>query len=113
MSLLRWSFLSIIGILLIFVALANRDMVALRLVPDEYSALFPMPRPVELPLFLVIFAGIVLGLLIGFIWEWMRERRHRREVTVSRREIAKLESEIGRLKKEQNKDSDDILALLE
>ena len=99
MSLLRWSFLSIIGILLIFVALANRDMVALRLVPDEYSALFPMLRAVELPLFLVIFAGIVLGLLIGFIWEWMRERRHRREASVSRREIAKLESEIGRLKK--------------
>ena len=112
MSVLRWSFLSVIGIILVVMAVANRDLVVLRLLPDEFSRAFPVPGPIELPMFLVIFAGIILGLLVGFIWEWMRERRHRLEAARQRREVTKLEQEIDDLK-QQNSEGDDILALLE
>ncbi len=113
MALLRWVFLSAIGIVLIFIAVANRETVVLRLLPDEIAAVFPVPGPVSLPLFLVIFAGIVLGLLIGFVWEWMRERRHRLEAAAKRREVAKLEREVDGLKREKSGSEDDILALLD
>ena len=112
MSGLRWSLVSVIGIALIIVAVANRDLVVLRLLPDEFANTFPIPNPIELPLFIVIFAGVILGLLVGFVWEWMRERRHRLEAGKHRREVAKLEREIDEIKR-QNSDGDDILALLE
>ncbi len=113
MSLLRWSFLSVIGIILVIVALANRELVALRLLPDEFAEILPAPGPVELPMFLVIFAGMVLGLLVGFVWEWMRERHHRLEAAARRREVARLEREIDGLKRRNSGEDDDILALLE
>ena len=113
MSLLRWSFLTAVGIVLIIVAVANRELVVLRLLPDELAAIFPVPGPIELPMFLVIFAGMILGLLIGFVWEWMRERRHRLEAAARRREVARLEREIDGLKRRNTDGDDDVLALLD
>ncbi len=113
MAFIRWVFLSIIGILLIFVALANRDPVVLRLFPAEFSVFLPVPPPIEVPMFLVMFGFIVLGLLIGFVWEWMRERRHRQQAVIQKRQVVKLEREVDGLKRQKAGDKDDILALLD
>lgn len=113
MLIIRWIFLISVGIVLIVLAVANRDPVTLRLLPDELAHLAPVPPPVTVPLFLTIFAGIIIGLLIGFFWEWMRERKHRLTASARRREIAKLENEVDGLKREKAGDKDSILALLD
>jgi len=102
-----------VGIGLIFLALANRDPVTLRLLPEELAHLAPILAPVTVPLFLTIFGGIIIGLLIGFFWEWMRERKHRLTARARRREIAKLENQVDGLKREKAGDQDSILALLD
>jgi len=104
----KYAFLVIVAACLITVSLANREMVALRLLPREIAELTGLDAGVELPLFLVIFAGIVAGLAIGFVWEWMREYRYRHEITRANRELSRLKA-AGK-----GKDSDDeVLALLE
>jgi uncharacterized membrane-anchored protein YhcB (DUF1043 family) len=68
---------------------------------------------VELPLFLVIFAGIIAGLLIGFVWEWLREHKHRAEARHREAEVRKLQRELRRTEAERDKDKDEVLALLD
>ena len=95
-------------------ALANRQPVTLNLLPADLGALVGISGSVTLPLFLVIFAGIIAGVLIGFIWEWMREAKHRAAVTNERREKDKLKREVRRLKNTTpQKPGDDVLALLD
>ena len=64
---IKIAFLAVIGICLVTVALANRDMVTLRLVPEELAGVFQVSGSVSLPLFVVIFLGILIGLMIGFV----------------------------------------------
>ena len=70
---------------------------------------------IQLPLFLVVFGGIILGLLLGFVWEWLREGKHRTEATRAKRDAVKLEREVKRLKRReaQAEGKDEVLALLE
>ena len=88
----------------------------LNALPDGLAA-FPglgwLGVSVDLPLFLVIFAGIVAGLLIGFVWEWLREHKHRAEATRRQGEVKKLERELKRTQAERDKDKDEVLALLD
>jgi hypothetical protein len=55
----------------------------------------------------------VAGLIIGFVWEWMREYKHRAEATRKSREVRKLEREVTKLKGEKHEGKDEVLALLE
>jgi uncharacterized integral membrane protein len=113
MRYLRYLFLSVIGVLLITLALANRGPVRLRLLPEELANVFNLSGELTLPLFLVIFAGIVVGLLIGFVWEYLREFKHRRALSKTGREVNKLEREVKRLKGRSGDGKDDVLALIE
>lgn len=113
MRYLRYLFLSVIGVLLITLALANRGPVTLRLLPEELAGVFNLSGELSLPLFLVIFAGIVVGLLIGFVWEYLREFKHRHALSKRGREVNKLEREVKRLKGRSGDGKDDILALIE
>ena len=113
MRYIKYLFLAALGICLITVALANRGPVVLRLMPDDMGALFGLAPQIELPLFLVIFGGIVSGLLIGFIWEWLREHKHRAEAARKAKEVDQLEREVRRLRSADDKGQDDVLALLE
>ncbi|WP_343081567.1 LapA family protein [Ostreiculturibacter nitratireducens] len=110
---LRYLFLVLLGILLLIVALANRDPVVLRLLPEGTGDFLGIGWAMELPLFIVIFAGIVAGLLIGFVWEWFREAKHRSEANRKGREVEKLEREVSRLRDEKAEPKDEVLALLE
>lgn len=113
MRYIRYGFLAVLGIVLVSVSLANRQMVQLQLMPDALSDLLGFNLATSLPLFLVVLGGIVAGLVIGFLWEWLREYKHRKDATVKKTEVKKLEREVKKLKKKQNEGQDDVLALLD
>ena len=93
MRYIRFAVLAIIAVAMITVALANRGAVTLNLLPEALAELIRFPatsNSVTLPLFVVIFAGILGGVLLGFVWEWLREHKHRAEAASRRRENAQL-----------------------
>lgn len=114
MRYVRYAILAIIAIALITLALANRDAVAVSLLPAEMSRLIGFELFVQVPLFVVIFGSVIAGILLGFVWEWMREHKHRSAATSHRREKQKLEREVSKLKTDKAKsEGDEVLALLE
>ena len=113
MKYIRYLFLLCLAVVLIAVALANRGAVELKLLPDGLARVAGIDPGTSLPLFVVIFGGVVAGLLIGFVWEWLREHKHRVEVDRKAREVGKLEREVKKLKGEKNRGKDDVLALLD
>lgn len=113
MRYIRYACIAVFGIALITVALANRGMVQIQLLPAELAGLFALSPKIELPLFLIIFASILVGLLVGFVWEWLREHSHRSGAAKSAREVRRLEREVKKLKGEKHEGKDDVLALLD
>lgn len=113
MRYIRYAFLAVLAIVLISMALANRGPVTLRLMPEDLAALLGFNFVLTLPLFLVVFGGIAAGLVIGFVWEWMREYRHRREASERGRELRRMEREVKRLKQQKHEGKDDVLAILD
>ena len=113
MRYVRYTFLAVLGITLVSISLANRQMVELKVMPDALSELTGSNLATSLPLFLVVLGGVVAGLVIGFLWEWLREHKHRRDATVKKGEVRKLEREIKQLKRKQNEGQNDVLALLD
>ncbi|WP_417250573.1 DUF1049 domain-containing protein [Celeribacter sp.] len=114
MRYIRYAFLAAIAIVLITLALANRDFVTLNLLPSELAGLVGIGYSVTLPLFVVIFGAIVGGLLIGFFWEWMRESKHRAAARDNKLAKDRLAREVSKLKTDKAKsEGDEVLALLE
>lgn len=113
MRYIRYLFLAIVGLALILLALANRDFVTLKLLPDELVSVLGLSGTISLPLFAVILLGVFLGLVIGFVWEYLREYKHRRDLSKSKKEVRGLEREVRKLKGKTGDDKDDILALIE
>lgn len=113
MRYIRYAFLAAVGILLISMSLANRGMVTLRLVPEGLEGLLGLNHSLSLPLFVVILGGVAAGLIIGFIWEWLREMKHRREASTKGHELRKLEREVDKLKTEKHAEKDEVLAILD
>lgn len=110
---LRYAFLAAVALVLLTVALANRQVVSLRLLPPEIAELIGLDLGAEIPLFFVAFGGVVAGILIGFVWEWFREHKHRAEMTKRQKQVKDLRREVIKLKGEKNEGQDDVLALLE
>ena len=113
MRYIRYLCIAIFAIALISVALANREPVALKVLPNEVAGWFAVNPSVQLPLFLVILGSIVAGLLVGFIWEWIREYGERAEKARLQRETRRLERENARLREEKHEGQDEVLALLD
>ena len=113
MRYIRYAFLAALAVVLVSVALANRGPVMLQLLPADLSALLGFQQQIELPLFLVIFGGILSGLLIGFVWEWLREHKHRAEAARRGAEVKKLERELRKVKGQRDQGKDEVLALLD
>ena len=113
MRYVRYLCIAIFAVALISVALANRAIVPLKVLPDEVAGWFTVNPSINLPLFLVILGSIVAGLLVGFVWEWTREHGERAEKARLARETRRLEREVARLKGEKNEGQDDVLALLD
>lgn len=110
---LRYVLLALLAIVLLTVALANRNLVTLRALPDDLAAFAGFGWQIELPLFAVIFASIIAGVLIGFVWEWFREHKYRAEATTKTREVSKLERELAVMRDTKPDQQDDVLALLD
>lgn len=114
MRYVRYFCIAVFAVALIAIALANRNVVTVKVLPEEIAGLFAVNPQVDVPLFVVMFGGLLAGLLVGFIWEWLREHRIRSEAAKSGRELRRLERENKRLRaqKEENQ-GDDVLALLD
>ena len=113
MRYVRYLCIAVFAIALIAVALANRSMVSLKILPAEVSGFFVMNPEIQMPLFIVILGSIIAGLLVGFVWEWIREYGDRAEAARQAREMRRLEREVARLKGEKHKGKDEVLALLD
>ncbi|TCS61839.1 lipopolysaccharide assembly protein LapA domain-containing protein [Primorskyibacter sedentarius] len=113
MRYIRYAFLGALAVILIAVALANRGLVTLRLLPAELAEFLGLTQTIDLPLFLVIFGGIAAGLLIGFVWEWLREHKVRAEASRKQSEVKKLERELRRVKGQRDEGKDEVLAILD
>lgn len=113
MRYVKYAFWLALVIVLVPVALANRGIVTLQLLPEQLAGLVGLNQSIELPLFVVIFGGIAVGLLIGFVWEWIREFKYRAQATRKESERKKLEREVRRLKGERDAGKDEVLAILD
>ena len=113
MRYIRYACIAIFAVALIAVALANRTVVTLKVLPDEVAGLFAVNPSINMPLFVVVFGGIIIGLLVGFVWEWFREHAMRAEASKSSRNVRRLEREIARMKGQSADSQDDVLALLD
>ena len=112
---IKLSFILCIAVVLIVLAIANRDPVVIYLLPTDVALWLRMDLSVSLPLFLIIFGAIAAGLVLGFVWEWLREHRHRADASRSKRDATRLSRALEILKGEARakEGQDDILALLE
>ncbi|WP_151718565.1 LapA family protein [Gemmobacter serpentinus] len=110
---LRYAVLLLIALCLLTVAMANRAPVTVKLLPEDLGALAALNWQIELPLFVVIFGGIAVGLMIGFVWEWLREHRHRATASSKTREAQRLQRELAAMRDAKGEVQDDVLALLQ
>ena len=110
---LRLLFIAATGLVLLTVALANRDAVPLRLLPEDIGGLVGLGHVWQVPLFLVILGSVAIGVLIGFVWEWLREARIRSTARGKTREVSRLERELAVLRDDKAGQEDEVLALLE
>lgn len=114
MRYIRYAFLAAVAIALVTLALANRNIVTLNLLPSELAELVGLGYSITLPLFVVIFGAIIGGLLIGFVWEWLRESKHRAAARNNQLAKERLAREVSKLKVDKAKnEGDEILALLD
>ncbi len=115
MKTIRYVFWAVVGLCLILVGLANREIITVRAMPEALGGLLGISPDVQLPLFVVIFIAVGAGLMIGFLWEWVREHRIRSNARGKTREVETLRREVQQLRGAAAgaQDDDDVLALLE
>ena len=114
LRMLKYLFLIMVAVALVLMAMANRETVVVEMVPEALAGWFGVQYSVELPLFLVILGGVTVGILVGFVWEWLREHRHRADARTHKRAAKALEREVKTLKGATGHDAkDDILALVD
>lgn len=112
MRYIRFVVLGVIALVLVVVAVANRQVVALRLLPQELTEAVGLNIGLELPLFLIMLICVGIGVMIGFIWEWLREYRFRAEGARARREASRMGREVAKLKT-GDESGDEVLAILD
>ena len=111
--LIKALFLLSLAVVLLTIALANREPATLTLLTPELAEFARFNWSQDIPLFLIVFGGIVAGLLIGFVWEWLSEAKHRQTVVQRERQVRELKKEVIRLRGEKHAGQDEVLALLE
>ena len=111
MAVLRVLLLGLLAFALLVLALANREAVTLRLLPETLADYLGVGGSLTLPLFLVMFLAIAIGLLVGYVLEWLREHKHRAAAARERARRERLEQELA--KSRPTDEGDDVLALVE
>jgi len=113
MKYLRYLFLALVALCLVTLALANRTGVPVRLLPDDLAALTGIGWAATVPVWLVFVGGLLGGLILGFVWEWLREHRHRAAARTGKREVQRLERELSVMRDSSGLPQDDVLALID
>jgi uncharacterized integral membrane protein len=113
LRLLRYLVIVLLAVVLVVVAMANRDPVSLHLLPGDLADYAGFSATAKIPLFLVIFAAAAAGLVIGFVWEWLREGKHRKTASRGQRQVTALSREVARLRDKDARPKDEVLALLD
>ena len=110
---LKYTFLIIVAFALVLMAMANREVVTLEVIPPDLAAWFGIQYGIDLPLFVVVLGGVIVGVLVGFVWEWLREHRHRVAAKTNKQAAQALEREVNALKGPARDSQDEILALVD
>ncbi|MTH78770.1 LapA family protein [Paracoccus aestuariivivens] len=113
MRVFRLFLLFVLAVVLILVAVANRDPITVNLVPEGLSRFTQGQWSMTMPAFLALFVAMVFGLIVGLVWEWLREASQRSEAKARARELARLEREVGDLRRSHAKPKDEVLAILD
>ena len=112
MRYIRWVVLSALAIALVTIALANREAMTVRLLPEAVEGLFGFSWQITLPIFVVLVIAMGAGVLLGFVWEWVRTHRHRSAAAGDRRARQELEQQVKATHPPKG-EKDEILALVE
>ncbi|AUH34604.1 LapA family protein [Paracoccus tegillarcae] len=113
MRFIRLFFVIVLAIVLIGIALANRQDVTLNAFPANFGQYLEGSWSIQLPLFLVIFLAIAFGVVIGFIWEYLREAHIRRQSRQRATHVAQLEREVSTLRDSHAAPRDEVLAIVD
>ena len=84
----------------------------IRILPSELEGFLGGGMIFSIPIFVLFLCGVIFGLLVGFVWEWIREMKHRSASSRKSKELAKVENELSQLKRESGQNEDEILLLL-
>lgn len=110
--LIKLAILIVLMVGLVLMAIANSDPMTVQLLPEPLAALLPIENTLTWPKYWILLAAVAFGLLLGYLWEYVREHKHRRTVSVREREVSRLEAEVNKLRKKTGEDQDDVVALL-
>lgn len=99
-KILSWIIWLPMAIVLIAVALANKDNVTFSL--DPTSRADPL-FATDIPLFLLLFAAIGIGVVLGGIGAWLNQSKWRRAARDARYEMNQIRSEVSKLRRETDK----------
>ncbi|AGT08390.1 LapA family protein [Paracoccus aminophilus] len=113
MRVLRLAFVILLAIVLIGVALANRQMVTVNLFPAQFGQYLGGTWSLTMPAFIAFLLVVMFGVVIGLIWEWLREAGMRAELSRRAAELARLEREVGHLRPARAGKQDEVLAILD
>ena len=84
----------------------------IRILPSELEGFLGGGMIFSIPIFVLFLCGVIFGLFVGFVWEWIREMKHRSASSRKSKELAKVENELSQLKRESGQNEDDIMLLL-
>ena len=84
----------------------------IRILPIELEGFLGGGMIFSIPIFVLFLCGLIFGLFVGFVWEWIREMKHRSASSRKSKELAKVENELSQLKRESGQNEDEILLLL-
>ena len=110
---IKYAILIVLALGLLVLCLANRQPVTLTALTPELEQFIGFSWSITLPAYMVVLGGVATGLLIGFIWEWLRESKHRAEVAKRQQQVRTLKREVLKLRGEQSEQKDDVLAILD
>ena len=84
----------------------------IRILPSELEGFMGGGMILSIPIFVLFLCGVIFGLIVGFVWEWIREMKHRSASSRKSKELAKVENELSQLKRESGQNEDEIMLLL-
>ena len=84
----------------------------IRILPSELEGFLGGGMIFSIPIFVLFLCGVIFGLFVGFVWEWIREMKHRSASSRKSKELSKVENELSQLKRESGQNEDEIMLLL-